>query len=718
MPIFNNKSLDLAGGFESISNKIAALQSYNESREQTQNSDKKRGDSLAQSLGALAGQKSSVEANQSRDKRNQPSSFDKLVILINQSTSGSTFSSSNALIRKELLGLVFKMKGEITKIVQEEAFRVLNCAQEQTYLGYSSGQTQNIPSLALLQPEQEGIYVRLGDIDWNKSLAISATTKLGKLYYETTGITSIAVYNNYAGVEPFPMNFELNQRLKNSNQTFKDEFGVNYNGRSRQNIFDIEYTKQNGVGATGDFFRVFLLDRQGSPVTTSQTSATFQFSANTIVNAIGDYYQSIDIFEPKTFLANLLNLATGALSGGLSIQQIVQQNLFTTILFRILGICESGSSEIDVSGVAKISELDNFDNSFFTFTETELGDINQVSNNQKRGIVQFVDCDNIDLPVNNAILLEQADNLSNIIDSLPVEDQVSEIEKILDSIPQAWSQEGLAGVSFDLENPFNEDLLKKIPVALFSAILSPKVLLPIFIFKEYLQNQVVGFANQLIISGNSIISSANTLINSANTINALTTAFVSDGVDFIKKFRKFVFRVIGRIMNKFLELLFQMLKKNLLRLIREIIRDIARTSKSAKLKAINAILDYAEPLVQGFLNYRECKSLIKQIQRILGLLRGAPKTPPNPFPNALLVLSEFLPGISPERGVLNTIEYMQAYGLKTGPNPDGSPNRMVAFTTAMQKGGYDEFVQNGKVEGTVFVPPFTGGLLKVFAKGK
>ena len=640
-----------------------------------------------------------------------------MIKLINQSNPDSKFPNTEKEIRKNLLQLVFQLKGEIKKIVQEEAFRVLNCAQEQTYQGFSTTLLTTGSTFSLL-PEQEGIYVRVSDIDWNKSLTLSATTRIGKLYYETTGITSLASYNNYAGREPFPMNFELNQRLLNPNQTFKDEFGVEYNGRSRQGIFDIECTTQNGVGATGNFFRVFLLDREGSPVTTNPNQATLQFSANTIVNAIVDYYESIDIYNSKTFLANLLNLATGALVGGLSIQQIESQNKFTTILFRIMGICEPGSAEIDVSGVAKISELDNLDDSFFTFTETELNDINLASSNQKRGIVQFVDCDNVDLPVNNNILLQQADILSTTIDSLPVEDQVAEIERLLDSIPQTWTQEGFGGISFDFENPFNQDLLKKIPVALFSSILTPKVLLPLFIFKEYLQNQVVGFANQLIVSGNSIISSANTLINSANTINALSTTFISDGVDFAKKFKKFVFRVIGRIMNKFLELLFIMLKKNILKLIRVIIKDIARTSKNAKLKAINTILNYAEPLIQGFLNYRECKSLIKQIQKILDLIRGEPKTPPNPLPNALLVLSEFLHGISPERGVLNTIEYMQAYGLKTGPNPDGSPNRMVAFTTAMQKGGYDEFIENGKVEGTVFIPPLAGGVLKVFAKGK
>jgi hypothetical protein len=335
MPIFSNQSLDLGGGYEAISNRISALQSYNESRQLTQESDKKRGESLAQSIQALAGQKSSVEANQSRDKRNQPTSFDKLIQLINQSNPDSRFPNTEKEIRKNLLQLVFQLKGEIKKIVQEEAFRVLNCAQEQTYQGLSSGQTQNIPSLSLL-PEQEGIYVRVGDIDWNKSLTLSATTRIGKLYYETTGITSLSIYNNYAGREPFPMNFILNQSLLNQNQTFKDAFGVNYNGRSRQGIFDIEYTTQNGVGASGDYFRVFLLDREGSPVSTSQNQATLQFSANTIVNAIGDYYQSIDIYNSKTFLANLLNLATGALAGGLSIQQIESQNKFTTILFRIM----------------------------------------------------------------------------------------------------------------------------------------------------------------------------------------------------------------------------------------------------------------------------------------------------------------------------------------------------------------------------------------------
>ena len=140
MPIFNSQSLDIGGGYEAISNRIAALQAYNEARQLTQESDKKRGDSLAQSVNLLAGQKSSVEANQSRDKRNQPTSFDKLVTLINQSNPNSRFPNTEKEIRKNLLQLVFLLKAEINKIVKEEIIKTLNCSQEQTYQGISAAQ--------------------------------------------------------------------------------------------------------------------------------------------------------------------------------------------------------------------------------------------------------------------------------------------------------------------------------------------------------------------------------------------------------------------------------------------------------------------------------------------------------------------------------------------------------------------------------------------------
>ena len=125
MAIFNNQSFDISGGYGEIQSRISALQAYNESRQGQLEDERQRGNSLAQSFQILAGQKNSVEANQSRNKRNQEDSYTKLIQLINQSSSGTTFSNTNQQIRKELIGLVLKMKGEIKTIIKEEAFRSL-----------------------------------------------------------------------------------------------------------------------------------------------------------------------------------------------------------------------------------------------------------------------------------------------------------------------------------------------------------------------------------------------------------------------------------------------------------------------------------------------------------------------------------------------------------------------------------------------------------------
>jgi hypothetical protein len=52
-------------------------------------------------------------------------------------------------------------------------------------------------------------------------------------------------------------------------------------------------------------------------------------------------------------------------------------------------------TEIDVSGVAKVAELDGVDDSFFEFTEIDLRNIDLTVNNIKNGVVEYENCDNI-----------------------------------------------------------------------------------------------------------------------------------------------------------------------------------------------------------------------------------------------------------------------------------------------------------------------------------
>lgn len=692
MPLLNSDPTDLSAGYKNISSQISAFQAYTAVSSASNDVDRTQGNSDAESQQNIATGLNQISEAQKRFQRNVPTSYDELLGLI-QKTQGNGSATSKEL-RKILIQTALKMEPYVNQIVKEQALKLLGCSQEQTYQGINQYQINSVPSLASL-PDQEGVYVKISDIDFNKTLTIKPTSLIGKASYDATSLKPLNTYKNYKGKKPFPMNYELWSRTQNPTRTYQQEFEVFYNGGgTKQRIFDISYVTRDGLGNQGDFFRVFLVNREGAP--SGNTSNKLAYSAQTISKSLSDYYQSIKIFESKQFAGTLLNLLVGTLSSGLSIVQIENQTKLSLIINRILGKCEAGPSEIDVSGVAKVSEVDVDDNAFFEFDQIDLKNIDTITNNFKQNVIEYEECNNVKFPVDNNSLLTQLGNLDGIED-LAIEEQVDEIENLLDSIPNSLNQ---TTQSINFTNPFNQDVLKKIPVALAYTVLNPKVLLPIFTFKQVLENQVLGFANQLIVSGNTVINVVNGLVQSANTINQLANPVIGDGVDFAKKLRQFIFGVVGAIAEKFLETLFQVLKKNLLNLIRVILSDIAKTTKDVRIKKIQALLDAGEFLVTTFVaitNYRECKSLITQIQKILKLIsRQLPNT--TPLSKSLVGLADFLPGVSPERATINAIEIAQKFGLPTGALADGQPNKMIFYQLATQKGLKFEDAANGVVD--------------------
>jgi hypothetical protein len=172
---------------------------------------------------------------------------------------------------------------------------------------------------------------------------------------------------------------------------------------------------------------------------------------------------------------------------------------------------------------------------------------------------------------------------------------------------------------------------------------------------------------------------------------------MNSGIDFIRKFKKFVFGVVAKISEKFLEVLFETLKKNLLQIIKVILRDIYRTTKDRKYLIIQSLIEVGEFVVQTAIAYRECKSLVSAIQKILKLI--SKQIPGLPSINkALLGFAEGLPGFSPERASINATEILQASGVPTGPMPDGGPNKMLLYQYATQKGMSIEDAKNGVVD--------------------
>ena len=701
MPTLNSNPTDLSAGYKNISTQISAFQAYTAVSSASKDVDNTQGNSDAQSVGSIATGLNQISKEQKRFQRNTPTSYNELINLIGKSSGNG--SATTKELRKILLQTALKMEPYVNQIVKEQALKLLGCSQQQTYQGISQYQINKYPNLAT-SPPQNGVYVKIEDIDFNKSLTVKPTSLVGKALYDSTSLKPLTVYKNYKGPKPFPMNYELWERTQNPLETYKQEYEVFYNGGgTKQRIFDISYVNQDSLGNSGDFFRVFLLNREDAP--TGNTANKLAYSAQTVSKSLSDYYQSIKVFEAKTFAGTLLNILVGTLSSGLSITQIEKQTKLALIINRIFGRCESGQNEIDVSGVAKVSEVDVDDNEFFDFDQIDLKNIDTITNNFKQNVIEYEDCGNVKFPVDNNSLLTQLGNLNDVIDDLSIEEQVQEIENILDSIPNTINQ---TTQSIGFDNPFNQDVLKKIPTALAYTVLNPKVLLPIFTFKQVLENQVLGFSNQLINSGGTIINVVNGLVQSANTINQLANPIINDGVEFARKLRQFIFGLVGAIAEKFLETLFEVLKKNLLNLIRVILNDIAKTTKDVRIRKIQALLDAGEFLVTAYVtarNYRECKNLIGQIQKILKLIsRQIPNT--NPLSKSLVGLANYLPGTSPERATINAIEIAQKFGLPTGALADGQPNKMIFYQLATQRGMKFEDASNGVVD--IGVDPITG----------
>jgi hypothetical protein len=115
---------------------------------------------------------------------------------------------------------------------------------------------------------------------------------------------------------------------------------------------------------------------------------------------------------------------------------------------------------------------------------------------------------------------------------------------------------------------------------------------------------------------------------------------------------------------------------------------------------IERLISIATTVTSVIKDYRQCKSIIDAILQLMSLV-----TKTGSIPSSLLPLSSFLPGYSPNRAFIGTIEEMQKLGLPTGPLPDGSPNLQVQSVFAAMKSQDEEQKINGKLEAVAILPP-------------
>lgn len=677
-------ALDINSTQESIQSKIDAYKTYREVSQSEKSLLGKAGNAASEAKSQISSSLDKVSEFQKRFQRDPPNSMDQLLGFLGQ-TQGNG-SATLKYLRSKILQAAAQIEPKMADILKRETIKALGCSVEQTYNG-TTAESLSFQPLPL-RPQQEGIYIPVSSLDFFSNLKQSPETNFGKVYYEKENPSADPTFIPYGGQIAFPMNRQLFNLMTSDNKdrSYSQINGKNYTGKSGQNLFDLQYTQTNSFGVTGDYYRVFLIDREDE-----QGNIT-----NNVGEFISDYYSTIKIVDSVDIGAQIVNIISGALNidAQVGFGELNNQSRFGLIVARILGLCFDERKEIDVSGVAKVGELDGVNESFFELNEIDLRNIEIEISNVQNGIMQFEDCDNIQLPVDSQTLVAQLIDFRNNLSGETVEQQAENIGEIIDAISDnpAWSLNSPSNLNVKLS--IDKNVIKKIPLAVAAAVLTPKNLLPLYTLLSVVQSGATFTYNQAVTEINNTAAPSTSEGNEGANVGTQASNIVTSGEDFLKKYKAFAIEVISQINAEFLQVLYEILKRDIVNLVSSIISDVER---SAKLKGYAIILRLAQIalVVSQLVNdYRRCKSLLDNILLLLNLIG---QTVPIQIPLPLLSLAALLPGTSPERASINVIEGLQKVGIPTGTLPDGSPNLMALYDLISKRGSEKEEAENGKI---------------------
>lgn len=609
-------SLDLNSSYQQAQNKVKAAQSYKDAKSDYDKTVKKAGQSFEQSKSKVTEQVGQFKDQTKKFQKQIKNQFEQLLDLNN--VTGGKGSNSSKYIKKLLLQALKNIEPKIYEILREESLKAVGCDQQQVY-------------------DPQVLYIKVSSIDLGSMLKNDPADEIGKVLYEKNPI-SIQTY-------PFSMNRELYQRIE-SGQPYSVDNGQLYLGASGQALFDIQFTEFDNLAQTGPWYKVTLQNRIGG--------------VNNVAEFLIDYYKTIKLVDFTNIMAQIMESLSGAISiqANVGLVQAEDASKFMLIIQRILGLCFDSKSEIDVSGVAKVSDGDSIDNSFFEFTEIDLRNIDQRVSNVKKGVIQFEDCDNVDLPVNAGAILTSLNNLNFIPDN----DLVNGADQVTQTLANNPDWSGL-GLQANVQASVDFNFIKLISQGLIISLLSPKILLPIMTMLKAIGQNV--------------------------------SDVIDSFVQFAKQFKKFVINLISKIGSLFVQELFNLIKKDIVNLIQQIVLDLAKEKANKKIIMILKLIQILLIVAQLISDWRRCKSVVDEI---LQLLKVATTGWGGEIPLPLLYGSQILDGYSETRAFLGTIEEMQKLGIPTGPMPDGSPNLNVLSKFAQLKAQASEDAENGKVQ--------------------
>jgi hypothetical protein len=567
------------------------------------------------------------------------SQLNSLVSILKTSMFGTGNTSTEQFVTDIFIKAANNSKGRIKNILTTETISALGCAQEQSYI-------------------PRDIYISVSSLDiFGKTLTNSPNSVPGKYLYENQSFSPVSI--------PRAFNRELYNRIQNQGVSYSQEYGINYLGVTNQPLFDITYVTKSGQ-TSGFFYKVDLQQR---------------YTGYKVVDFLGDYLDSIDVVNIKEIYKNVLDLLTGSVSFSLKMgdDSLRDQTKFEKILQRILGLCFDNKTEIDVSGVGKLDQLDQVDDQIFTMDEIDNLEIENKIKNLLSGVVEFQDCGQVQLPISSPTILNLLDGFDS--PNLTTKDYDFLAKNMLDTLSQnpEWKIK-LPNIP-NLSDIINLEFIKLIPIAIINSLLSPKHLFPLYVMSKSL--------------GNSLSDDIETL------------------EDFSRIYKKYLIQVSSKISSIFIEELVKEIKTQVKDLIESIINQQLLELVNKKNKTIQSVL----LLINAGLNaaalisdYRRCKSIIDELQNLLQVGIRLASLSGAQIPPVINYLAFAKPGMTPTSILKRYVQKLEESGIPTGDLPDGSPNLGLVAQQAFNEALLDEIAENGKVSVAISTKEVAGAL--------
>lgn len=555
-------------------------------------------------------------------------------------------SEANGFVKKQLTGITSKLKGKTDnkKDIFEEIVNVvdgfLGTAKEEpntqngfpiqkskllNYTKQSADKTIHASKEIILDHVKNVFFGNEGICGGNSALPESTTINISPLEFD---------FLNQLKINPDSTSGKIMyENPKSNGNKFNRELYDCFNSGS-------EYVFRTN---SGDQLFTIIWNNNEQEYTITTGSDILQ-----IGDFLNDYYSSIEYPDIEYILKTAMLMS---IQGDPSEPDLLNQgfNNLDILLKKLFALCGQGTPPNPLKNNTTQFNEDEIDlEKYFDFDDVEGIDIDD-EDARKRKVLKFRDCNNFEVPINPIHIENFVYSDKNINDN---------VDSTLLNTANDVTDGDNSMFLLSLINGF----ILKLPKALISSILSPKMLFPIIVVYKLMIHDI---------------------LNGVDTV-----------LKYMKIFAKLFFDLIKAIFWKFISEFWALAKKDLLMFISKVAVKIL----SNKLKRYKTIILSLIALLTKLLEMIETTSCDEIFGAILSTIESALNSPGKiPVPGLLLSLSSSLPGYSSDRAYMNVMEKMGAANINTGPIY-GTENKLPSIIKSILDGHSEEIDSNSYVE--------------------